>query len=100
MDVSSTDVFIIGGGPAGLAAAIGARRRGFDVTLADPGSPGHDKACGEGLTPDGVEAARSLGIDLEGIESRPFRGIRFCTAAKSVTGEFPQSAGLGIRRTV
>ena len=49
--------------------------------------------------PDGIAAARSLGIDLENIESRPFRGIRFCIAARSVTGEFPQGAGLGIRRT-
>ena len=100
MTVSSTDVFVIGGGPAGLAAAIGARRRGFEVTLADPCGPGHDKACGEGLMPDGIEAARSLGIDLESIESRPFRGIRFCAAAKSVTGEFPHGDGLGIRRTI
>jgi 2-polyprenyl-6-methoxyphenol hydroxylase-like FAD-dependent oxidoreductase len=100
MDVSSTDVFVIGGGPAGLAAAIGARRRGFDVTLADPCAPGHDKACGEGLMPDGIEAARSLGIDLESNESYPFRGIRFCAAAKSATSEFPQGGGLGIRRTV
>jgi flavin-dependent dehydrogenase len=99
MTVSSTDVFVIGGGPAGLAAAIGARSRGFEVTLADPGAPGHDKACGEGMMPDGIEAARLLGIDLESIESYPFRGIRFCAAAKSVTGEFPQGCGLGIRRT-
>src|SRR5215469_15344229 len=100
MTVSSTDVFVIGGGPAGLVAAICARSRGFEVTLADPGAPGHNKACGEGLMPDGIEAARSLGIDLQSIESYPFRGIRFCAAAKSVTSEFPQGCGLGIRRTV
>jgi thioredoxin reductase len=28
-----TDVFIIGGGPAGLAAAIAASRKGFSVTV-------------------------------------------------------------------
>jgi menaquinone-9 beta-reductase len=100
MSVTSTDVFIIGGGPAGLAAAIAARRPGFEVILADPCAPAHDKACGEGLMPDGIAAARSLGIDLESVESRAFRGIRFCIAAKSVIGEFPQGAGLGIRRTV
>lgn len=99
MNVSSTDVFVIGGGPAGLAAAIAARRRGFEVMLADPCAPGHNKACGEGLMPDGIAAARALGIDLESIESHPFRGIRFCAAGKSVTGDFPEGTGLGIRRT-
>jgi 2-polyprenyl-6-methoxyphenol hydroxylase-like FAD-dependent oxidoreductase len=34
-----TDVFIIGGGPAGLAAAIAASRKGFSVTVADGAEP-------------------------------------------------------------
>ena len=32
---SETDVFVIGGGPAGLAAALAARQIGLDVVLAD-----------------------------------------------------------------
>ncbi len=100
MHSTSTDVFVIGGGPAGLAAAIAAGRRGFRVMLADPSIPPHDKACGEGCMPDGIVAARALGIDLEQIESQAFRGIRFYAAGKSVCGEFPHDGGLGIRRTV
>ena len=34
---TATDVFIIGGGPAGLAAAIAARQRGLEVIVADGG---------------------------------------------------------------
>jgi heterodisulfide reductase subunit A-like polyferredoxin len=30
-----TDVLVIGGGPAGLAAGIAARKKGFRVTVAD-----------------------------------------------------------------
>ncbi|MGH9469745.1 MAG: NAD(P)-binding protein, partial [Terriglobia bacterium] len=45
----------MGGGPAGLAAAIAARRKGFHVVVADGGCPPIDKACGEGLLPKGVE---------------------------------------------
>src|SRR5579864_9194009 len=41
----STDVFIIGGGPAGLAAAIAARERGFEVIVADRARGPIDKAC-------------------------------------------------------
>jgi flavin-dependent dehydrogenase len=96
---SSTDLFIIGGGPAGLAAAIAARRRGLDVTVADAERPPIDKPCGEGIMPDGLAAARALGIDLEGAPGRRFPGIRFCEGATSVEARFPRGHGLGIRRT-
>ena len=35
--VRDTDVVIAGGGPAGLAAAIAARRKGLQVLIADVG---------------------------------------------------------------
>ncbi len=95
----STDVFVIGGGPAGLAAAIAARQRGFDVILADCAVPPIDKACGEGIMPDGVEAARMLGLDLSAA-GRPFRGIRFVEGGRSVEADFPNGNGFGLRRTV
>jgi len=95
----STDVFVIGGGPAGLAAAIAARRHGFRVTLADCSAPPIDKACGEGIMPDGIAAARALGIDLNLAGGVPFRGIRFREGQTSVEAAFPHGCGLGIRRT-
>jgi flavin-dependent dehydrogenase len=94
----STDVLVIGGGPAGLAAAMAARRRGFQVTVADREHPPVDKACGEGIMPDGLAAARALGIRLEA-EGQTFRGIRFCHGGERVEADFPQGHGLGIRRT-
>jgi flavin-dependent dehydrogenase len=93
-------VLVIGGGPAGLAAAIAARRRGFDVTLADCSVPPIDKACGEGIMPDGLEAARALGIPIEQAAAQPFRGIRFADNGISVEADFPGGRGLGVRRTV
>ena len=96
--MSATDLFVIGGGPAGLAAAIAARRRGLDVVVADAAVPPIDKACGEGIMPDGLVAARALGLDLEDA-GQPFRGIRFTGAGRSVKAAFPQGRGLGIRRT-
>ena len=95
----TTDVFVIGGGPAGLAAAIAARRRGFDVTVADCAFPPIDKACGEGVMPDGLRAARSLGIDLEAAPALRFPGIRFCDRDVSAEARFPTGYGLGMRRT-
>jgi len=95
----STDVFVIGGGPAGLAVAIAARRRRFEVTVADRSAPPIDKACGEGIMPDGVAAARALGISLEAAGARPFGGIRFCEQDLAVEAPFPHGVGFGMRRT-
>jgi len=95
----STDVFVIGGGPAGLAAAIAARRGGFSVTVADTSVPPIDKACGEGIMPDGIAAAASLGLDLETSGAQHFRGIRFCADDHHVEAAFPHGYGLGLRRT-
>src|SRR5206468_1142466 len=72
-----SDVFVIGGGPAGLAAAIAARRTGFAVTLCDSRHPPIDKACGEGLMPGALAAAKDLGIDPRAAASFPLRGVRF-----------------------
>jgi flavin-dependent dehydrogenase len=94
-----TDVFIIGGGPAGLAAAIAARQQGFDVTVADSAIPPIDKPCGEGLMPDGIDALADLGINIPSEDSYPFRGIRFLSSGVRVDASFPLGNGLGIRRT-
>jgi flavin-dependent dehydrogenase len=95
----STDVFVAGGGPAGLAAAIAARARGFDVVVADGAVPPIDKACGEGIMPDGIAAARALGLDLTESGAYPFRGVRFCEDGTRVEADFPVERGLGLRRT-
>jgi len=91
-----TDVCVIGGGPAGLAVALAARRHGLDVVLADRARPPIDKACGEGLMPDGVAALRELGINPD--TGVPFRGIRFLEGGSSAQAAFSKGSGLGIRR--
>src|ERR1017187_2242175 len=93
------DVFVAGGGPAGLAAAIAARRHGLSVVLADRAIPPIDKSCGEGLMPDGVEALHYLGITIPKGEAYPFRGIRFVSDGIQAEAAFPRGAAYGIRRT-
>jgi len=93
------DVFIVGGGPGGLATAIAARRHGLSVVVADGAVPPIDKPCGEGLMPDGVEALRQLGITIPEGEAYPFRGIRFVSDGTKAEAEFPRGTAYGIRRT-
>jgi flavin-dependent dehydrogenase len=97
--MQTSDVFVIGGGPAGLAAAIAARKRGLTATVADAAVPPIDKACGEGIMPDGLAAARAIGIELNPAGAQPFYGIRFCNGEVSAGAEFPNGPGLGVRRT-
>ncbi len=94
-----TDVFVIGGGPAGLAAAIAARRKGFRVGVADSGVPPLDKACGEGLMPDALAALAELGVHIPSTEGYPFQGIRFLDRGQDVGAALPSGNALGIRRT-
>jgi len=95
-----TDVFIVGGGPAGLAAAIAARQRGLSVIVADGTAPPIDKACGEGLLPETLAALAELGVAMPPVTGHPFRGIRFLQNDVQVSAGFPAGQALGIRRTV
>jgi flavin-dependent dehydrogenase len=95
------DLFVIGGGPAGLATAILAVQAGMRVVVADHNRPPIDKACGEGLMPDTVAAVEKLGVKLNCGKAPRFLGIRFndgdgetCAAAT-----FANGFGLGLRRT-
>ena len=94
-----TEVFVVGGGPAGLATAIAARTLGLDVTVADCARPPIDKACGEGIMPDGLASLAKLGVTIPIEKAAPFQGIRFWGPWTAVEADFPQGVGLGIRRT-
>ena len=93
------NAFVVGGGPAGLAAAIGLRQKGFAVRVADGAKPPIDKACGEGLMPDTVRALQRMGVEVPSQDSYPLRGIRFVSGGAESTGDFSGGLGLGVRRT-
>jgi flavin-dependent dehydrogenase len=93
------DIGIVGGGPAGLGVALAARLRGLSVALLDRGAPAIDKACGEGLMPDGVARLARWGVVPSPQESAPFRGIRFLDGDLVAEGRFPGASGLAVRRT-
>ena len=98
--MDKTDIFISGGGPGGLAAAIAARQRGLSVAVADASDPPIDKACGEGLMPDAIAALLRWGISIQPDQGYLLRGIAFINRDRRVEASFPDRPGLGIRRTV
>jgi len=93
------EVLIVGGGPAGLAAALAVRQQGLDVMVADGARSPIDKACGEGVMPNGIAALRRLGIEISRDAAVPFRGIRFIASDLAADACFVGDPGWGIRRT-
>ena len=96
-----TDVAIAGGGPAGLAAAIAARRKGLSVAVFEgvSPSPAIDKCCGEGLMPDALEALGELGVELPASARMPIAGVRFIECGHAAEARFSGQTGAGVRRT-
>jgi flavin-dependent dehydrogenase len=98
--LNSTDVFVIGGGPAGLAAAIAARQQGFSVAVADAARPPIDKACGEALLPDAIMALERLGVAVPATDACRLGGVRFLCSGLSAEAVFISGGcGLSVRRT-
>ena len=90
------DVLVIGGGPAGLATALHARRHGLSVVVVEPRDGPVDKACGEGLMPGGLSELTELGVDPAGM---PFRGIAYVSDRHRAQARFRSGPGRGVRRT-
>lgn len=90
------DVVVVGGGPAGLAVALGCARAGMDVVVCEKRAGVIDKACGEGLMPGAVRALAALGIDPPG---HPIAGITYRQGSAAAHAAFRGDLGRGVRRT-
>jgi geranylgeranyl reductase family protein len=65
---TACDVLVVGGGPAGTAAAITLRRAGRSVVVIDKAAFPRDKCCGDGLTTLGLRELDGLGLDPADVE--------------------------------
>ncbi len=63
------DVAVVGGGPAGAAAAIDLARAGRRVVLVDRATFPRDKCCGDGLTAGALRHLEELGLEPAAVAS-------------------------------
>ncbi|GEN10241.1 squalene monooxygenase/lanosterol synthase [Myxococcus fulvus] len=89
------DVVVVGGGPAGCAAAAALAELGRSVLLVDAGVDRHRQLSGELLHPTGVSALRELGFGdvVDGWTSRPVRGFAVFFAAPARAVVLPYARG-------
>ncbi|WP_235874939.1 NAD(P)/FAD-dependent oxidoreductase [Saccharopolyspora aridisoli] len=87
---------VAGGGPAGLAVALGCARAGLDVVVCEKRPGVIDKACGEGLMPGAVRALGALGVDPPG---HTIEGITYRQGSTVARAAFRTGTGRGVRRT-
>jgi flavin-dependent dehydrogenase len=91
---------IVGGGPAGSAAAIALARAGLEAELVERSEGPHDTVCGGFLGWDALAALRRLGLDAAALGARPIRRLRLVSSARRVEMPLPRLAAGLSRRTL
>lgn len=91
---------IVGGGPAGSAAAIFLARAGIEAELVERTEGPHDIVCGGFLGWDALAALERLGLDPAALGARSIRRLRLISAKRSVEVALPRLAAGLSRRTL
>ena len=80
---------IIGGGPAGAAAATLLARAGHAVTLIERTAAASHKVCGDFLSAEAIEAITALGVDLYPLAPAPITALRLVHGKNVATARLP-----------
>jgi geranylgeranyl reductase family protein len=96
-------VVVVGGGPAGTAAAVFLRQAGHEVVLVDEARFPRDKVCGEGVSPEAWRLLARMGAEdaVHALRPRPVRGMKLTAPdGTAFTGEYAgaRAPGFAVRR--
>ncbi|MBP1631837.1 MAG: geranylgeranyl reductase family protein [Acidobacteria bacterium] len=83
------EVLVVGGGPAGAAAAFWLADRGHEVWLVERGRYPRAKTCGDGLTPRSVYELQAMGFDFSAPGFHRCRGLRAVAGGRILELEWP-----------
>src|SRR3954465_6660492 len=89
------DVSVVGGGPAGVAAAIELARAGRDVVLLDKARFPRDKCCGDGLTTGALRLLEPLRLVPAGVPGWQVVDEAWVRSPAGRTVGFPLPTGMG-----
>ncbi len=99
----TTDVLIVGGGPAGAAAGYWLARHGHQATIVERKSFPREKTCGDGLTPRAVHQLDQMGLSESLTAFHQYRGLRATGMGRELELSWPShpvypSYGYVVRR--
>jgi menaquinone-9 beta-reductase len=98
--VRRAEALIVGGGPAGAAAAVALARAGIAVDLFERNPGPHEIVCGGFLGWDALAALARLGIDAAALGARPITRLRLFSPDREVEAALPRAASGLSRRTL
>jgi flavin-dependent dehydrogenase len=94
-----SSALIIGGGPAGCAAAIQLSRAGHRPLLLERTREPHDLVCGGFVSADTIGMLRRIGLDTGRLGASPIERVRLVSGRRQVEASLPfAAAGLSRRR--
>ena len=84
------DVLVVGGGPAGSAAAYWLAEAGHDVLVVEKKTFPRDKTCGDGLTPRAVRQIQDMGLEHRIADFHRYDGLRAVAHGVSLELQWPE----------
>ncbi len=87
--VDPVDVLVVGGGPAGGAAAYWLALGGYQVILVEAAAGLRDRVCGDALTPEAVGSLYQIGVDPGTLGGHRHVGLRMSAHGRSVELPWP-----------
>lgn len=94
------DAIILGGGPAGSAAAIELALAGRRVAVVERSLAAHDKVCGDFLSTEALSSLSSLGLNLPALGPVPIHNVRLAGPLGISSATLPFAAQSLSRRTL
>ncbi|MDO8390481.1 MAG: geranylgeranyl reductase family protein [Actinomycetota bacterium] len=86
---ATTEVLVIGGGPAGAAAGYWLARAGHDVTIVERKTFPREKTCGDGLTPRAVYQLQEMGLTEALLPYHRYHGLRATGMGRELELQWP-----------
>jgi flavin-dependent dehydrogenase len=96
--VRRTPVLIVGGGPAGAAAATVLARAGVRPELIERSAGPHEVVCGGFVGWDSLRLLERIGLDVPALGARPITRLRLVAGERTIETALPRpAAGLSRR---